>query len=160
SSGTPCIGTLQGIITSGSGATAATAKVLTQVSPTKYLVYGGMNPALSGTVSDSNSCTGTVVSITKGSLGAITGSSVLGLEDPKRMRTSADTVNSPQGRGLILENIDGVSPTLTPPVFRKSPHLLNLNQRFGAFGLSGFADLRSFTTGAVTQHFPRTLARN
>src|SRR5262249_33285748 len=42
SSGTPCIGTLQGIITSGSGATAATAKVLTQVSPTKYLVYGGM----------------------------------------------------------------------------------------------------------------------
>ena len=161
SSDAPCIGTLQGMLTSGSGATAATAKVLTQVSPTTYLVYGGMNPALSGTVSDRNSCTGTVESITAGSLGAITGSSVLGLEDPKRMRTSLDTVNFPQGRGLILENIDGFSPTPTPPVFRKSPHLLNLNERFGPFGLSGnFATLQLFATGAVTQHFPRTLARN
>jgi hypothetical protein len=158
-SGTPCLGTLQGIITSGSGATAARAKVLTQVSPTTYLVMGGMNPGLSGTVSDSNSCSGTVMSITAGSLGAIAGSSVLGLEDPKRMRTSADTANFPQGRGLILENIDGFSPT--PNVFRKSPHLLNLNQRFGSFGLSGSVnDLQSFATGAVTQHFPRTLARN
>jgi hypothetical protein len=158
----PCIGTLQGIITSGSGATAATAKVLTQVSPTTYLVSGGMNPALSGTVSDSNSCSGTVVSITAGSLGAIAGSPVLGLEDPKRMRTSADTVNFPQGRGLILENIDGFLTTgPTPPVFRKSPHLLNLSQRFGPFGLSGSVpDLQTFATGAVTQHFPRTLARN
>src|SRR5215469_16231167 len=58
-SGAPCIGTLQGIITSGTGVTAATAKVLSQVSPTTYLVAGGMNPALSGTVSDGNSCTGT-----------------------------------------------------------------------------------------------------
>jgi cytochrome c peroxidase len=158
-SGTPCIGVLQGIITSGSGATAATAKVLAQISPTTYLVYGGMNPALSGTVSDSNSCAGTVSSITAGSLGAIAGSPVLGLEDPKRMRTSADTVNFPHGRGLILENIDGFPPT--PPVFRKSPHLLNLNQRFGFFGLSGnIPDLQTFATGAVTQHFPRTLNRN
>ncbi|HET9282370.1 MAG TPA: IPT/TIG domain-containing protein [Candidatus Angelobacter sp.] len=157
-SGTPCIGTLQGIITSGSGATAAKAKVLSQISPTTYLVYGGMNPALSGTVSDSNSCAGTVSSITAGSLGAIVGSSTPGLEDPKRMRTSADTVNFPQGRGLILENIDGFT---SPNVFRKSPHLLNLSQRFGPFGLSGgFTDLQSFATGAVTQHFPRTLARN
>src|SRR5215813_1127122 len=115
SSAAPCIGTLQGIITSGGG---ATAKVLTQVSPTTYLVSGGMNPALSGTVSDSNSCSGTVASITAGSLGAIPGSPVLGLEDPKRMRTSVDTVHFPQGRGLILENIDGFSPTPTPPVFR------------------------------------------
>jgi cytochrome c peroxidase len=160
SSAAPCSGTLQGIITSGSGATAAKAKVLTQVSPTTYLVSGGMNPALSGDVSDSNSCSGTVMSITAGSLGAIAGSSVLGLEDPKRMRTSADTANFPQGRGLILENIDGFPPTA--PVFRKSPHLLNLNQRLpGPFGLSGSVnDLLSFATGAVTQHFPRTLARN
>ena len=160
SSGTPCSGTLQGIITSGSGATAGTAKVLAQVSPTTYLVYGGMNPALSGTVSDSNSCSGTVASITAGSLGS--GSTVLGLEDPKRMRTSADTVNFPQGRGLILENIDGFLPTgPTPPVFRKSPHLLNLNRRFGPFGLSGsVGDLQSFATAAVKQHFPRTLTRN
>jgi cytochrome c peroxidase len=158
SSAAPCSGTLQGIITSGSGPTA-TAKVLTQVSPTTYLVMGGMNPALSGAVSDSNLCSGTVLSITAGSLGAIAGSSVLGLEDPKRMRTSVDTVNFPQGRGLILENIDGFPPT--PPVFRKSPHLLNLNQRFGPFGLSGsVGDLQSFATGAVTQHFPRTLNRN
>jgi hypothetical protein len=84
---------------------------------------------------------------------------VLGLEDPKRMRTSADTANFPQGRGLILENIDGFAPT--PPVFRKSPHLLNLSQRFGSFGLSGSVpNLQLFATGAVTQHFPRTLARN
>jgi cytochrome c peroxidase len=160
SSNAPCIGTLQGIITSGSGATAATAKVLTQISPTTYLVSGGMNPALSGAVSDSNSCSGTFLSITAGSLGAIPNSSVLGLEDPKRMRTSADTVNFPQGRGLILENIDGLFP-LTPPVFRKSPHLLNLNQRPSPFGLSGsVGDLQTFATGAVTQHFPRTLARN
>ncbi|HEY6968967.1 MAG TPA: IPT/TIG domain-containing protein, partial [Candidatus Angelobacter sp.] len=62
-------------------------------------------------------------------------------------------------RGLILENIDGFPPT--PPVFRKSPHLLNLNQRFPPFGLSGsVSDLQTFATGAVTQHFPRTLARN
>jgi len=155
SSAAPCSGTLQGIITNGSG---AKAKVLTQVSPTTYLVSGGMNPALSGDVSDSNSCTGTVLSMTAGSLGAIAGSSVLGLEDPKRMRTSA-ALNFPQGRGLILENIDGFPPTA--PVFRKSPHLLNLNQRFGPFGLSGSVnDLQSFATGAVTQHFPRTLARN
>ncbi|HEX7961503.1 MAG TPA: hypothetical protein VF493_16395 [Terriglobales bacterium] len=156
SSDAPCIGTLQGIITSGSG---ARAKVLAQISPTTYLVYGGMNPAFSSgdTVSDS-SCLGIVAGITAGSLGTIKNSSVLGLEDPKRMRTSADTVNFPQGRGLILENIDGFSPT--PPVFRKSPHLLNLSQRLGSFGLSGnFFDLRSFTTGAVTQHFPRTLNR-
>jgi len=158
SSAAPCSGTLQGIITSGTGATAARAKVLTQVSPTTYLVAGGMNPALSGDVSDSNSCTGTVSSITAGSLGAIAGSSVLGLEDPKRMRTSA-ALNFPQGRGLILENIDGFPPTA--PVFRKSPHLLNLSQRFGPFGLSGsVGDLQSFATGAVTQHFPRTLNRN
>jgi cytochrome c peroxidase len=151
----PCTGTLQGIITSGGG---ATAKVLTQVSPTTYLVYGGMSPALSGTVSDGNSCSGTVVSITAGSLGAISGSPTLGLEDPKRMRTSA-SVSFPQGRGLILENIDGFPPT--PPVFRKSPHLLNLNQRFAPFGLSGSVpDLQAFATGAVTQHFPRTLNRN
>src|ERR1041385_2782063 len=161
SSASPCIGTLQGIITSGSGATGATAKVLTQLSPTTYLVMGVMNPALSGTMSDSNSCSGTVSSVTAGSLGAIAGSATPGLEDPKRMRTSADKVNFPQGRGLILENIDGFPPT--PNVFRKSPHLLNLNQRFVTFGfgLSGtFPDLQTFATGAVTQHFPRTLARN
>jgi len=160
-SAAPCIGELQGIITSGSGATAATAKVLTQVSPTTYLVLGGMNPKLSGIVSDSNLCSGTVSSITltAAPLGANSIPGVLGLEDPLRMRKSADPFSFPQGRGLILENIDGFPPT--PPVFRKSPHLLNLDQRTGPFGLSGCCvDLQSFATGAVTQHFPRTLARN
>jgi hypothetical protein len=58
-----------------------------------------------------------------------------------------------------LENIDGFPPT--PPVFRKSPHLLNLRQRIAFFGLSGNVfDLQTFATGAVTQHFPRTLNRN
>src|SRR5207248_2651801 len=47
-----------------------------------------------------------------------------------------------------------------PPVFRKSPHLMNLS-RTGPFGLSGdIPDLQSFVTAAVKQHFPRTLARN
>ncbi len=154
----PCSGTLKGIITSAGG---AKAKVLTQISPTTYLVYGGMNPQLSGTVSDSNSCSGTVSSITltAAPLGANSIPDVLGLEDPLRMRKSADAVSFPQGRGLILENIDGFPPT--PPVFRKAPHLLNLKQRTGPFGLSGCCvDLQSFATGAVIQHFPRTLARN
>src|SRR5262249_33364715 len=63
----------------------------------------------------------------------------------------------PQGRGLILENIDGFS---NPAVFRKSPHLLNLN-RTAPYGLSGnIPDLQSFISQAVIQHFPRTLARN
>src|SRR5262249_62374440 len=49
----------------------------------------------------------------------------------------------------------------TAALFRKSPHLLNLSQRSGPFGLSGSVpDLQSFATGAVTQHFPRTLNRN
>src|SRR5262249_44496179 len=56
------------------------------------------------------------------------------------------------------ENIDGFPPTA--PVFRKSPHLLNLS-RTAPFGFSGnIPDLQTFATGAVIQHFPRTLARN
>jgi len=60
------------------------------------------------------------------------------------------------GRALIQENIDGFP---NPPVFRRSPHLLNLAYS-APYGLSGdFPDLPSFIKGAVTQHFPRTLAR-
>jgi cytochrome c peroxidase len=70
-----------------------------------------------------------------------------GLEHPPLMRSS---------RGLILENIDGFA---QPPVFRNSPHLLNIAHT-APYGLSGeFADLREFTTGAVIQHFPLTLNR-
>ena len=143
-SNAPCTGELRGIITSASG---ARANVLTRVSDTTYLVYGGINPPLSGTVSDSNGCSGTVAGITPGDLN--------GLESPRRMRTSQGT-DFPQGRGLILENIDGFG---NPPVFRKSPQLLNLS-RTAPFGFSGdIPDLETFTAGAVRQHFPRTLAR-
>ncbi|NRA03162.1 MAG: hypothetical protein HRU00_11250 [Myxococcales bacterium] len=60
-------------------------------------------------------------------------------------------------RGLILENIDGFS---LPPNFRNSPHLFNLAST-APYGLSGeFADLKLFSTGAVMQHFTKTMARN
>ncbi len=158
-SNTPCTGELRGIITSTSGGITRTAKVLTRVSANTYLIYGGKNPTLTGTVSDTNSCSATVSSVTTGSLGAIAGSSTAGLEDPLRMRTSVNP-SFPQGRGLILENIDGLGPPLTTAVFRKSPHLLNLNNT-APYGFSGdVPDLQTFATGAVKQHFPRTLTRN
>jgi hypothetical protein len=155
----PCTGDLRGIITGTTGR----AKVLTRiaqpvgdVSPPQYLVYGGRSPVLTGIVTD-GVCSATVASITAGSLAAIPGSGVAGLEDPKRMRTSGSP-DFPQGRALILENIDGFPPTA--PVFRKSPHLLNLS-RTAPFGFNGdIPDLQTFATGAVQQHFPRTLTRN
>jgi cytochrome c peroxidase len=70
-----------------------------------------------------------------------------GLEHPPLMRSP---------RALILENIDGFT---SPPVFRNSPHLLNLAHT-APYGLSGeFTELRTFSMGAVVQHFPKTLAR-
>lgn len=72
------------------------------------------------------------------------------LENPCLMRMGNQ-------RGLILENIDGFA---NAPVFRGSPHLLNIGAT-GPFGLSGdIPDLSSFSQGAVAQHFPRTLTRN
>jgi hypothetical protein len=148
----PCTGELRGDITSDNG---GRGKVLAHLDSVTYLVYGGFNPTMSGVVTD-GVCSATVSSVTAGDLAVAPGSPVPGLEDPKRMRTSG-SASFPQGRGLILENIDGFS---NPPVFRKSPHLLNLN-RTGPFGFSGdIPDLQSFVTGAVKQHFPRTLARN
>lgn len=69
-----------------------------------------------------------------------------GLENPDLLRS----------RALILVNIDGFD---QPPVFRGVPHIFD--QEFTApFGWSGeFGGLREFTTHAVMQHFPRTLAR-
>jgi cytochrome c peroxidase len=152
-SGQPCKGELSGVITSGGGARGS---VLTRVSATKYLIFGGKSPQLSGTVSDTNGCSATVSSVTSGTVGAISGGA-LGLETPQRMRTSGSPDFS-QGRGLILENIDGFPPTA--PVFRKSPHLLNLS-RTAPFGFSGdIANLQDFATGAVKQHFPRSLTRS
>jgi hypothetical protein len=154
STNAPCTGELRGIITTTNG---GKAKVLTRVSATTYLVFGGFNPLMNGLVATDGVCSATVTTVTRGSLGAVSGSPVAGVEDPKRMMTSLDTTDFPQGRGLILENIDGFT---NPAVFRKSPHLLNLS-RTAPFGFSGnIPDLQTFATGAVIQHFPRTLARN
>lgn len=155
STAAPCTGELRGIITSSGG---ARGKVLTRISATTYLVYGGRSPAFSGTITD-GVCSGTFQSITAGGLAVPAGQvSPAGLEDPRKMRSSSHST-FPQGRALILENVDGVSP-LSAHVFRKSPHLLNLS-RTAPHGFSGdVPDLQTFVTGAVTQHFPRTLARS
>lgn len=149
---TPCTGELRGIVTSAGG---GRAKVLARTGATSYLVYGGRNSRLAGTVTD-GTCSATVSSVVPGTLGDIPGNGASGLEDPQRMRTSVVEPFA-QGRALILENIDGFE---HPPVFRKSPHLLNMRHT-APFGLSGeFTDLQLFTSRAVQQHFPRTLTRN
>ncbi|MGH2610314.1 MAG: hypothetical protein ACRDHF_14625, partial [Tepidiformaceae bacterium] len=75
--------------------------------------------------------------------------------------------------GLILENVDGFN---NPGVMRGVPHALALPTSLGPGnnatgwsgdgapcspqpGCSGPGTIRDFATGAVTQHFPRTLAR-
>ena len=137
-------GDLRGVITSSNG---ARAKVLARKSPTQYLVYAGMTPQLNGRITDEIGNEAVVVSLTRGNLE--------GLETPRLMRTSRSPA-FPQGRALILENIDGFD---RPAVFRKSPHILNLS-RTGPFGFNGERpDLKEFTLDAVRQHFPRTLAR-
>ena len=137
-------GDLRGIVTSTNG---ARAKVLARKSATVYLVYAGISPPLSGTITDGFGNQAVVMSVSRGNLE--------GLELPRLMRTSRSAA-FPQGRALILENIDGFD---RPAVFRKSPHILNLS-RTGPFGFNGAqADLQVFTLDAVRQHFPRTLAR-
>ncbi len=83
-----------------------------------------------------------------------TNSSAPAFEDPVLMRA----------RGLILANIqgfdvDGGGDLINPPVFRAPPSLFNLSVT-APYGLSGnIPDLREFSTGAVIQHFPKTLNR-
>ena len=138
-------GDLRGILTSSNG---VRAKVLARTSATTYLVYGGFSPRLSGTVTDETGNAAGVVNVLPGNLD--------GLEQPLRMRTSRSP-GFPEGRALILENLDGFD---NPPVFRKSPHILNLS-RTAPFGFDGRSpNLRLFTLDAVRQHFPRTLARS
>jgi cytochrome c peroxidase len=158
---------MRGVITGSAG---GTAKILTKLnaegsSEIRYLVYGGLNPTLAGTVSDTNGNTATVVSITAGTLacsagGSPTATCVNQLEHPGKMRTSVDSTNFPNGRGLILENIDGFTvPHSSNHVFRKSPVVENAKFS-GPFGLSGeFLDLIEFSEGAVKQHFTRTIDR-
>jgi hypothetical protein len=143
----------EGIITGSAGGRAkVVSKLVAQGSSTiRYLVYGGLSPALAGTISDVNGNSATFGSIAAGTLNQ--------LESPPRMRTSNDLTNFPQGRGLILENIDGFT---SAAVFRKSPVLDNakLTSPFGLSGLvGGAATLGDFATGAVKQHFPRTINR-
>jgi hypothetical protein len=148
----PCPGELRGLITTRSG---VRAKILARTGPTTYLVYGGLNPALTGDITD-GVCSAAVAGMSSGDLAASRPGAGGGIEDPRYMRDSSDP-NFPRGRGLIMEHIDGFQ---NPPVFRKSPHLINLSMT-APYGLSGeFAGLRDFTIGAVKQHFPRTLARS
>ena len=83
------------------------------------------------------------------------------LEDPALMRAF----------GLILENVDGFA---NQPVFRSVPHNVGMTVSttgdtehiggrdavgWSSDGAPGEGTLRDFLTGAITQHFPRTLAR-
>lgn len=143
---------LTGVITGSGGGTAKVlTKLISPASPStiKYLVYGGVSPALSGTISDTRGNSATFVSITAGGLTS--------LENPAKMRgPSTLPAEFPNGRGLILENIDGFA---NPHVFRKSPVVDNIALT-SPFGLSGeFPDLGDFSGGAVRQHFPRSLNR-
>jgi len=161
---------LEGVITGAGGSKAKVfTKLIAQGSSTiRYLVYGGLSPQLSGTISDSNGNSATFSSITPGTLACSAGGSPTAtctnqLESPLRMRTSNDTTNFPLGRSLILENIDGFTvPHSSNHVFRKSPVLDNakFTSPFGLSGLiGGAATLGDFATGAVKQHFPRTINR-
>jgi cytochrome c peroxidase len=79
--------------------------------------------------------------------------------------------------GLIVENVDGMSDLVNRFTMRGVPHTLGMrqsltpalgdgttqppNQRTGwsGDGAPGNGTLRAFATGAVTQHFPKTLNR-
>jgi len=69
--------------------------------------------------------------------------------------------------GLILENVDGFGDLENKFVMRGVPHTLGLLTSLGTQeragwsgdGSPGGGDLRSFATGAVTQHFTKTLNR-
>jgi len=170
STGNRGIRDFEGIITGSGGGTAkVVTKLVAQGSSTlRYLVYGGLSPQLAGTISDTNGNSATFSSITAGTLACSAGGSPTAtctnqLESPLRMRTSNDSTNFPQGRSLILENIDGFTvPHSSNHVFRKSPVLDNakLTSPFGLSGLvGGAATLGDFATGAVKQHFPRTINR-
>jgi cytochrome c peroxidase len=88
------------------------------------------------------------------------------LEIPAQMR----------GRSLILENVDGFAPDPTVRfVLRSVPHNLSMgtsvtrppgdvsppNERTGwsGDGAPGAGELRDFQTGAITQHYPKSLNR-
>ncbi|MCG8441829.1 MAG: hypothetical protein MI723_08470, partial [Caulobacterales bacterium] len=71
--------------------------------------------------------------------------------------------------GLILENLDGFQDLENVFTMRGVPHVLSLSTTVDSIdgprtgwsgdGAPGDGSLRSFTTGAVIQHFPKTLNR-
>ena len=80
-------------------------------------------------------------------------------ENDPALATLENTCLLRQGneRALFLENVDGFA---SPPVFRGSPHLLNLALT-APYGQSGHVPtLRNFPDGAVEQHFTQTMARS
>jgi len=136
--------------------TTGSATVLAGTGDT-YLIYGGDD--LSGTISDAFGNSAQFVSFTFGDLGGpnpVNGSAN-GLENFDLMHgPSANTVSFPDGRALILENIDGFDQL---EVFRASPALFNL-EHTAPYGFSSeIPDLGEFSQGAITQHAPRSLLR-
>ena len=122
-----------------------------------YLIYGGDD--LSGTITDGNGNSATFVSFTNGDLAGpnpVNGSAN-GIESFTQMHgPSANVVSFPDGRALILENIDGFDEI---EVFRASPSLFNL-EHTAPYGFSSQEpDLGDFSAGAVEQHAPRSLLR-
>ena len=93
--------------------------------------------------------------------------------------TNLGTLETPflRANGGILENVDGFEDLTNKFVVRSVPHLLSMAtslapdtgdlttnppvQRtgWGGDGAPGDGSLRSFLTGAVVQHYPKTLAR-
>ena len=61
--------------------------------------------------------------------------------------------------GLILENLDGFTDLDRKFVMRGVPHMLGPRTGWSGDGAPGDGSLRSFATGAVIQHFTKTLNR-
>ncbi|WP_420643112.1 hypothetical protein [Candidatus Leptofilum sp.] len=122
-----------------------------------FLIYGGSD--LSGTITDANGNSATFVSFTAGDLAGpnpVNGSAN-GLENFTMIHgPSANTISFPDGRALILENIDGFDQI---EVFRASPHLFNIAESAPYGWSSEIADLGDFSEGAIVQHTPRSLLR-
>jgi hypothetical protein len=137
------------LLTGTAGGATARVKVRARLSSTRFLVHGGIDPLLTtGSAITDGTSTANVVSIVKGDLD--------GLEDVDKMRSPSVSPSFPDGRALILENIDGFG---LAPVFRKSPHLQNLKFT-GPFGFNNDVhSLEEFSVQAVRQHFPRSLQR-
>ena len=122
-----------------------------------YLIYGGSD--LSGTITDQNGNSATFASFTAGDLAGpnpVNGSAN-GLENFTMLHgPSANTISFPDGRALILENIDGLDQL---EVFRASPNLFNIAES-APYGFSSeIPDLGDFSQGAIVQHAPRSLLR-